>query len=133
MLHWFARQAADQWVLNLEADLIVEFGRWREGCRDTPSVAVLRAALEEAGSVAEIEAIKRADYSLTPWLQDVERGLAPFKQSRRSKDAQKKIEVTTKGAKMGSQKRKIEEVEGVEMYGGEAKKRAMEAVMAMYK
>jgi hypothetical protein len=132
LLHWFGRPAEDQWTLDLDADLIIEFGRWREGCHDTLSVAILRAALEQAGSVAEIEAIKRADYSLTPWLQDVDRGLAPFKQSRRSKDARKKTEVTTKVAKRVSGKRKIGEVDGVEMGGGEAKKRAMDAVMSMY-
>ncbi|KAM0704638.1 hypothetical protein Q7P35_007424 [Cladosporium inversicolor] len=124
LLSWFSKPAEDQWTRDLEADLVVEFGRWREGCRDTPSVAVLRTALQHAGSVAEVEAIKRADYRMTPWLQDVVAGLAPLKESRRSKDAQKKHEVAQKVANRGSGKRKIAEVDGVEMGAGQDKKRA---------
>jgi len=125
LLPWFGKPAEDQWTRDLDADLIIEFGRWREGCRDTPSVAVLRNALEHAGSVAEVEAIKRADYSLTPWLQDVVAGLAPMKESRRFKDAQKRGEVASRVANRVTEKRKIGEVDGVEMGDGQSKKRAV--------
>jgi hypothetical protein len=125
LLPWFGKPAGDQWTKDLEIDLIVEFGRWREGCRDTPSVAVLRTALEHAGTVAEVEAIKRADYSLTPWLQDVVAGLTPMKESRRSKDAQKKDEMAKKVANRVTDKRKIAEVDNVEMGAGQGKKRAV--------
>ena len=125
LLPWFGKPAEDQWTRDLEADLILEFGRWREGCRDTPSVAALRVALDHAGSVAEVEAIKRADYSLTPWLQHVVAGLAPLKESRRSRDAQKKNEVAKKVKNRVTEKRKIAEVDDVEMGAGQDKKRAV--------
>jgi hypothetical protein len=125
LLPWFSKPAEDQWTRDLEADLILEFGRWREGCRDTPSVAVLRTALAHAGSVAEVEAIKRADYSLTPWLQNVVVGLAPLKQLRSAKDAQKKDEFAKKVAKRTGEKRKVEEVDNVEMGAGQSKKLAV--------
>lgn len=125
LLPWFGKPAEDQWTRDLEADLILEFGRWREGCRDTPSVAALRVALEHAHSVAEVEAIKRADYSLTPWLQHVVTGLAPLKESRRSRDAQKKNEVAKKVKNKVTEKRKIMEVDDVEMGAGQDKKRAV--------
>ena len=125
LLPWFGKPAEDQWTIDLEADFIIEFGRWREGCHDTPSVAVLRTALEYAGSVAEVEAIKRADYSLTLWLQNVVAGLAPMKESRRSKDALKMDEVAKKAANRVIAKRKIDEVDDVEMYAGQGKKRAI--------
>ena len=125
LLPWFGKPAEDQWTRDLEADLILEFGRWREGCRDTPSVAALRVALQHAHSVAEVEAIKRADYSLTPWLQHVVAGLAPLKESRRSRDAQKKNEVAKKVKNRVTEKRKIAEVDDVEMGAGQDKKRAV--------
>lgn len=125
LLPWFSKPAEDQWTKDLEADLILEFGRWREGCRDTPSVAVLRTALAHAGSVAEVEAIKRADYSLTPWLQNVVVGLAPLKQLRSAKDAQKKDEFAKKVAKRVGEKRKVEEVDDVEIGAGQSKKLAV--------
>ena len=124
LLSWFAKEAGDQWTRDLETDLVLEFGRWREGCPDTPSISVLRVALEQAGSMAEVEAIKRADYSLTPWLQDVDRGLTPLKESRRSKDEQKKSTIATKVAKQIIGKRKAEDLDHVEMWAGQAKKRA---------
>jgi hypothetical protein len=125
LLPWFNRPAEDQWTKDLEADLVLEFGRWREGCRDTPSLAVLRTALAHAGSVEEVEAIKRADYSLTPWLQNVVVGLAPLKELRSAKDAQKKTEVAKKVAKRAGEKRKIAEVDDVEMGAGQGKKLAV--------
>jgi hypothetical protein len=125
LLPWFNRPAEDQWTRDLEADLVLEFRRWREGCRDTPSVAVLRAALAHAGSLEEVEAIKRADYSLTPWLQNVVIGLAPLKELRSFKDAQKKSEVAKKVAKRAGEKRKVEEVDDVEMGAGQSTKLAV--------
>ena len=125
LLPWFGKPAGDQWTRDLEADLILEFGRWREGCLDTPSVSALRAAIKHAGSVAEVEAIKRADYSLSPWLQHVVAGLAPMRESKRSKDAQKKNELAKKVKnRVTGKKRKIEEVDDVEMGAGQDKKRA---------
>jgi hypothetical protein len=75
--------------------------------------------------VAEVEAIKRADYSLTPWLQNVVVGLAPLKQLRSAKDAQKKDEFAKKVAKRTGEKRKVEEVDNVEMGAGQSKKLAV--------
>ena len=124
LLPWFGRPAEDQWTRDLEADLILEFGRWREGCRDTPSVTALRVAIENARSVAEVEAIKRADYSLSPWLQHVDARLAPLKELRRSKDEQKKNEVAKKVKNRATEKRKIAEVDDVETGAGQDKKRA---------
>lgn len=120
MLSWFGKKAEDQWTRDLEADLILEFGRWREGCLDSPSLSVLRVALQHARSWAEIEAIKRADYSLTPWLQNVVAGLAPMRELRSARDAQKRAEVAAKFAN----KRTIVEVDDVQMGAGQSKKRA---------
>ncbi|GAB7322963.1 hypothetical protein MBLNU13_g05494t2 [Cladosporium sp. NU13] len=125
LLPWFGKPAEDQWTRDLEADLILEFGRWREGCLDSPSVSALRVALDHAGSVAEVEAIKRADYSLSPWLQHVVAGLVPLSESRRSKDAQKKNELAKKVKNRVTEKRKIEEVDSVEMDAGQGKRRAV--------
>jgi hypothetical protein len=108
---WIATPAADTWTEDLDVDLVCEFERWREGCSDSPSVDVLRSALEQAGSAAESEAIKNADYSSTRVLQGVVDGLAASREERRVRDEQTKRRIAPKMEKQGSTKRKASDVD----------------------
>jgi hypothetical protein len=123
LLSWFGLKAEDKWTKDLDTDLVLEFERWRYGCNDTPSISVLRLALEQAGSDAEVEAIKNADYSLTPWLQDVERALTPLRKARRLSDEQGRHRFAKKVANRKSEKRKIEQVDDVEAGAGGSRRR----------
>lgn len=124
LLPWFGLKAGDNWTQDLDTDLVLEFERWRKGCPDTPSVSVLRAAIEDAGSQAEVEAIKNADYSLTPWLRDIVAGLAPVRQERRQSDENKRAEVGLRVFKRLTDKRKIGQLDDVEEGAGQSKRRA---------
>lgn len=93
---WSAKPAGDKWTEDLDFDLVCEFERWREGCSDSPSVDVLRSALEQAGSGAESEAIKNADYSLTPSLQGIVSGLASARETRRLRDEETRERINVK-------------------------------------
>jgi hypothetical protein len=126
LLQWFGLKTDDEWIENLGTDLVLEFQRWRNGCPDTPSVDVLRTALSQAGSVAEVEAIKRADYSLTPWLQDVVKGLTPTRSYRRQSEDQLRGRISTKAEKRKNDKRKIEQVEDADEGSRERTRHASE-------
>jgi hypothetical protein len=101
IMSWISKRAGDKWTENLDVDLVCEFERWREGCTDTLSVNVLRSALEQAGSEAEREAIKNADYSLTPSLQALVDGLASVREMSRLRDAETRSRINDKIVKRG--------------------------------
>jgi hypothetical protein len=123
LLPWFGLKAEDKWTRELDTDLALEFERWRYGCNDTPSISVLRLALEQAGSQAEAEAIKNADYSLTPWLQDVEVALTPLRKARSMRDQEARDKFAKKLANRKNDKRKTNQVDDVEMGAGGGKRR----------
>jgi hypothetical protein len=108
---WIATPAGDTWTEELDVDLVCEFERWRKGCSDSPSVEVLRSALEQAGSAAEREAIKNADYSSTPVLRGVVDGLAASREERRVRDEQTRSRIASKMEKRGGTKRKASDVD----------------------
>ena len=56
----------------------------------------MRSALEQAGSGAESEAIKNADYSLTPSLQGIVSGLASARETRRLRDEETRERINVK-------------------------------------
>jgi hypothetical protein len=123
LLPWFGLKAEDKWTRDLDTDLVLEFERWRYGCNDTPSISVLRLALERTGSEAEVEAIKNSDYSLTPWLQDVELALTPLRKARSMKDQESRGRLAKKLANRKNDKRRIDQVEDVEVGAGGSKRR----------
>lgn len=95
IVSWITKPAGDNWTEDLDVDLVCEFERWREGCPDSPSVVVLRSVLEQAGSGAESDAIKNADYSLTPSLRGLVGGLASARETRRLRDVKTRSRITS--------------------------------------
>jgi hypothetical protein len=106
IMSWIAKPAGDKWTEDLDVDLVCEFERWREGCPDSPSVEVLRSALEFAGSGAEREAIMNADYRLTPSLQSLVDDLASAREERRLSGAETMTRLNSKIDKRIGTKRK---------------------------
>lgn len=97
ILDWFSLKVFPNRTDDLALELIDEFHRWRDGCRNTPPVDAFRTALESASSVEEYNAIKEADYSLTTWLRDMDEGLTLTKGVRSKQDNAKNGGVMSKG------------------------------------
>lgn len=95
---WLLHKPETEEDLELFADLVLEFRRWKKGCPDTPSVPT---ALHQAGLEAESGAIKRADYSMTSWLEDI---VGPMGKSRRLDDKSMSAEIRSKAAYRKSRK-----------------------------
>jgi len=124
LLSWFSGRVADVEKEQLDLDILLEFQRWRQGCLDTPSVNELRAALGEASSQVEYDAIMAGDYRWTLSLQMCEHELEEERVQRRAQDAAMAAKALVKaGARSKRAAGKRAAADGVEGAGPAPKKR----------